>query len=81
MSERTMMKLASVVGRLTAHEIVYEDSMKAFESGQSLKKVLEADLRVTKVLSNNAIDELMNPATYLGLAPMYVDRVTGRAGK
>ncbi|MDI7246767.1 MAG: adenylosuccinate lyase [Bacillota bacterium] len=77
LSERVMMRLAGAVGRQTAHEIVYEDSMEAFEEARPLKKVLEEDSRVTEVLSSQEIEDLMDPASYLGLAPLYVDRVAG----
>jgi len=81
MSERVMMKLASAVGRQTAHEIVYKDSMKAFEEKKPFKNVLEEDPKVQNLLSEDEIACLMDPASYLGLAPLYVDRVIGKGTK
>ena len=81
MSERVMMKLASAVGRQTAHEIVYKDSMKAFEEKKPFKNVLEEDPKVKNLLSEDEIACLMDPASYLGLAPLYVDRVIGKGNK
>lgn len=75
MSERIMMRLAKVVGRQTAYTIVHEDSMKAFESNKPFGDVLKVDSRVMKILSEEEIDSLMDPATYVGLAPKYVERI------
>lgn len=75
LSERVMMKLAEKVGRQTAHDIIHEASMKAFESDLDFSSVLKSDSRVKEVLNEEEIDALMDPTTYLGLAPLYVERV------
>ena len=67
LSERAMFVLGEHLGKQTAHEVVYEASMKAFESGKDLTAVLAADSRVKKVLSEKAIREFMDPVTYTGL--------------
>ena len=80
MSECVMMHLAPCMGRLTAHEVVYEDSMKAYEEETYLGAVLKSDPRVTEVFSEAEIDHMMDPHTYIGYAPEFVDRVLAKYG-
>lgn len=76
MAEAVMLKLAQKTGKkVTAHEIVYKDSMKAFEEDRPLKEVLLEDPEVKKYLSAKEIQELVNPETYIGTAPQQVDAV------
>jgi len=70
-----MMHLAKSVGRQTAHTIIHDDAMEAFELKKEFGEILKADSRVNNFLSEEEIDSLMDPATYIGLAPRYVDRV------
>ncbi len=79
MSERVMIRLAGNLGRQTAHDVVYDCAMKAFEEGRSLKETLLESEEVSPHLSPTEIDELLDPAGYLGLAPTFVDRVVARA--
>ena len=80
MSECVMMHLAPRMGRLTAHEVVYEDSMKAYEEETYLGAVLKQDARVTEVFSEEEIDRMMDPHSYIGYAPEFVDRVLQKYG-
>lgn len=75
MSECVMMRLAQSVGRQTAHTIIHEDAMRSFELNKKFGNILKTDPRVTAVLSDEEIDSLLEPSTYVGLAPKYVDRV------
>jgi len=74
-SEAIMMALAESLGRQTAHELVREHAMTALESEKSFRAVLEADPRVVDALSDEELDALTNPSTYVGLAESFVDRV------
>jgi 3-carboxy-cis,cis-muconate cycloisomerase len=47
--------------------VVYEASMKAFETGKDLTTALAADPRVRKVLSEEDIRKFMDPVAYTGL--------------
>lgn len=78
MSERVMMKLAEKLGRQTAHDIVHMNAMRAFEEKKSFAQILKEDNRVAKVLSEQEIDDLMDPSTYVGLAPKYVEELIKR---
>ena len=81
MSERVMMKLAEKLGRQTAHDIVHMNAMRAFEEKKSFAQILKKDDRVKKVLSEQEIDDLMDPSTYVGLAPKYVEELMKRENK
>ncbi|ADC69858.1 adenylosuccinate lyase [Methanocaldococcus sp. FS406-22] len=76
MAERIMIELAKRgMGRQTAHEIVRKCAMKAYEEKRHLKDVLLENEEVMKYLTKEELEELMNPKTYIGLAPKIVDEV------
>jgi 3-carboxy-cis,cis-muconate cycloisomerase len=74
-SEAVMMRLAREVGRSTAHEIVYEASMKAVEESRPLRDVLEENAAVHSLLTTEELDRLLDPANYLGQSQESVDRI------
>lgn len=75
LSERVMLALGEKIGKQTAHEVVYEIAMKAHEEKVPFKEALLADSRVANHLSPEAIEHLLDPAAYIGLAPTLVERV------
>ncbi len=76
MAERIMIELAKRgMGRQTAHEVVRRCAMKAYEEDRHLKEVLLEDKEVMKYLAKEEIEKLMDPKTYIGLAPEIVDNV------
>ncbi|MFO8240248.1 MAG: lyase family protein [Dissulfuribacterales bacterium] len=77
MSERVMMKLAEKLGRQTAHNILHDTAKDAFEQNLQFNEVLKKNSHVSKVLSAKEIDSLMDPMTYVGLAPKYIERLFG----
>jgi adenylosuccinate lyase len=81
LSERVMFVLGEHLGKQTAHEVVYEASMKAFESGKDLTAALASDPRVKKVLSDKAIREIMDPVTYTGLCARLAREAAGQERK
>ena len=76
-TEAVMMALAPFLGRQRAHEVVYNASMRAVDGGQPLRDELLADRDITAHLSETDIDSLLTPASYVGLAAVFVDRVVG----
>ena len=68
LSERVMLELGKVMGRQVAHEVVAEAAIKALEKDIPLKETLMQDSRVTGILSEQKIDEILIPTNYLGLA-------------
>ncbi|REK54602.1 MAG: adenylosuccinate lyase [Thermobacillus sp.] len=79
LSERVMFALADRLGKQSAHHVIYELSMKAVEENTPFKDVLLADKRVAEALDEKTLEELLDPAAYLGSAPQIVDRVLARA--
>lgn len=75
MSECVMMHLAKKLGRLTAHHIVYGACMEAYEKEIPLKEVLMRTEEVKEAFTEEEIDFMLDPHNYLGLAPVFCDRV------
>jgi 3-carboxy-cis,cis-muconate cycloisomerase len=67
-AEAAMMALAPMLGRQTAHRTVYEACRRAIESGTDLATELRRDQDIVDKLGNDGIDELCDPAGYLGSA-------------
>lgn len=77
-AEAVMMALAPMIGRQSAHDLVYAGCRDAAESGQSLFEVLASDEGITVHLGLERLRSLTDPATYLGAAGEMVDRVLNR---
>lgn len=75
MAEAVMMALAPKLGRLNAHHLVEQACQQAVAQQQHLKIVL-ADMEQVRVHFNDqALDELFNPASYLGNIQAQIDAV------
>ena len=74
-SEHVMLTLGHYLGRQNAHEVIYEASMKAFEQNRMLEDVLKEDERVTSKISNEILDEVLEPMHYTGACEAMVERV------
>jgi len=74
MSEVVMLKLWQKTGKkVTAHTLVHDISMEAFDKKISLKEALLANKEASKYLTPQEIDELTNPEVYYGDAPQQVE--------
>jgi len=69
-AERVMMALAGKLGRQEAHEILREHA-----GGADFVAALKGDSRVAAALTSAELDALLDPATYVGLAPRIVEGV------
>ncbi|RLM14665.1 3-carboxy-cis,cis-muconate cycloisomerase [Gibbsiella quercinecans] len=74
-AEAVMMGLAPYIGRQDAHDIVYDACRIVNEKGGRLADVLNAMPSVSSRLDPELIEQLTNPANYLGMAPVMVDQV------
>jgi 3-carboxy-cis,cis-muconate cycloisomerase len=74
LAENVATVAAEHLGRLEAHDLVEEASHRALESGKSLREELLSGARLGEVLSEREIDEVLDPARYLGCAGEFVDR-------
>ncbi|GAK03024.1 LOW QUALITY PROTEIN: adenylosuccinate lyase [Geomicrobium sp. JCM 19037] len=77
-SENLMLSLGEFVGRDTAHDLIYDVSMKAFEENQPLADIAVKDSRITEHISEQEIRNLLDPKSYIGLSKTFVDRVHKR---
>lgn len=75
LSERVMFALSEKVGKQTAHDLVYEASMHGIEHGSSFEQALMQDPRVAAALPPAELRKVLDPTTYVGLAPQIVDNV------
>lgn len=74
MSKHMMFVLSPYVGKQTAHEIVYEVCMEAYEKGIPVIDVFAKNDIVRQYLSEEEIRESLNPGNYLGLSKSFVDK-------
>jgi adenylosuccinate lyase len=75
LSERVMFALADKVGKQSAHEMVYEAAMHGMTGNVTFEQALMADPRVKQALGGDELKLLLDPTTYIGLAPEIVERV------
>ncbi len=81
LSEKIMFELGKRLGKQTAHHIVYECSMQAFEQDTPFKTVLLNHPALLEHLTKEELEEWLNPVNYLGSAPQKVDVVIDYADK
>ncbi len=74
-SEAVMMALGDAIGRVTAHDIVYEVAVETATSERTFIDCLRADERVTDALSDEELEALTNPLDYTGVSDVFVRRV------
>ena len=77
LAERVMLALGAAIGRQHAHDVIYENAMRAFEERRPFGEVLKEDARVMDHLSAAELDALLDPIAYTGLSGVFVDRVVG----
>jgi adenylosuccinate lyase len=75
LAERIMMSLAGKLGRQAAHEI-----LRVHASSDDFVKALMGDARVAAALTEAELDALLDPTTYVGLAPAVVESVIAKFG-
>lgn len=75
MAEAVMMALAPKIGRMNAHHLVEQACQQAVAQQQHLKIILSAMDEVNTHFNDQALDELFQPATYLGNIQAQIDAV------
>lgn len=75
LSERVMFALADKLGKQSAHEFVYHAAMRGVEHGLSFEAALMENPQVKQALGADELKALLDPTTYVGLAPQIVERV------
>ena len=74
-SEAVMMGLAPYLGREHAHDLVYDLCRDALKQDKPLLDLLAANAEITQHVDRKKLAELCDPANYLGLSGVMVDRV------
>jgi 3-carboxy-cis,cis-muconate cycloisomerase len=75
MAEAAVVRLAPLVGRREARAIVDAACARAHASRHGLAEALCGDPRVSAVWPPEAVRAALSPASYLGQAPAFVDRI------
>ena len=74
-SEAVSVALAPKIGRAAAHEVLRKATLQASSTNQHLSNVLKTFPEVTKHLTPEAIDRLLQPREYLGSTQRFIQRV------
>lgn len=74
LAEAVSIVLAQRVGRDTAHHLLEQCCKRAVAEQRHLRAVLADEPKVTAELSSAELDQLLNPAHYLGQAKTWVER-------
>jgi 3-carboxy-cis,cis-muconate cycloisomerase len=74
LAEAVSIALAKRLGRDTAHHLIEQCCRRAVQQGTHLREVLGAEPQVSVELSATELDQLLDPAHYLGLAKEWVER-------
>lgn len=75
LSEKVMFEIGKRLGKQTAHRLVYQSAMQAFEQNKTFKAVLLADPILNKEFTEEELDSWLEPVNYVGLAPEKVEQV------
>ncbi len=81
LSEPLMLALAAKVGRKTAHEIIYEMSLKAEDLGVSFKEAVLGNRDITIHLPNLEKEGFFDYAQYTGQCAAMVERFLNAKGR
>jgi adenylosuccinate lyase len=69
------MALAEKLGRHEAHQLVQQLTLHATQTGASFRTVLVENTTIQQHLTIETIDDLLDPANYLGSAQAIIQRV------
>ncbi|MWN06140.1 adenylosuccinate lyase [Gilliamella sp. Pas-s95] len=75
LSEKVMFEIGKRLGKQTAHQLVYQSAMKAFEQNRPFKDILLEDPSLNKEFTESELDTWLDPINYLGSAPEKVAQV------
>lgn len=81
LSESLMMQLGKKIGRLEAHEVVYQLAMKAYQEKAELKDLALKNSLIREHLSNEEIEACFQPENYIGASVEIVDNVLNFSDK
>ncbi|MDR1432227.1 MAG: adenylosuccinate lyase family protein [Propionibacteriaceae bacterium] len=79
MAEAVMMRLGETLGRQQAHDLVFDAAQSAADGQGTFAELLMVNADIRSRLSEDAIAGLLDPASYLGEAPMIARGTAARA--
>lgn len=79
MAERVMLVLGNEMGRQRAHDVVYEAAQRAANEDISFTRALAEENEISTRLSEEEINNLLDPTAYTGLCGYFVDSFVTRA--
>ncbi len=79
MAEAVQFALARKLGRLQAHELLANASQRAIAEGIHLKQILRAMPEAASALPGGKLDQLFEPANYLGETQKFIDAAVAGA--
>jgi adenylosuccinate lyase len=75
LSEKVMFEIGKRLGKQTAHNLVYQSAMKAFEQNRPFKDILLEEPRLNKEFTESELDAWLDPISYIGSVPEKVAQV------
>ncbi|MEZ2388184.1 adenylosuccinate lyase family protein [bacterium RCC_150] len=78
-AEAVMMSLAGFIGRQESHDVVHHAATEAAVSGTDFLDVLRKQPRITQVLTEEQLEELLDPARHTGLSEQLAHETAARA--
>jgi len=81
MSERLMLALGRALGKQRAHEVVYELTQEAYARGRSTRALVADRPDIVEALAPETVDEVFDPASYLGASAELTLRTVAEARK
>jgi 3-carboxy-cis,cis-muconate cycloisomerase len=81
LAEAVMMALAPYLGRERAHDLIYDICRRAVTESRPLIELLAGEDAISRHLDRTALAGLLDPANYLGLAGVMVDRVLAKVSR
>ncbi|HEY9068032.1 MAG TPA: adenylosuccinate lyase family protein [Burkholderiaceae bacterium] len=75
MSEAVMMGLGPYIGREYAHDLVYDLCRESLSSKTPLIDLLAGHAEIRRHVDRKALEDMLDPANYLGQSGVMVDRV------
>ena len=75
MSQRIAFELADKIGKATANDLMRKIVKKAFQENIPLKEAITLSPEISKYFSNEQLDNLLDPSTYIGLSAEQTESV------
>ena len=75
MSQRITFELADKIGKATANNLMRKIVKKAFQENIPLKEAITRSPEISKYFSNERLDNLLDPSTYIGLSAEQTESV------